>query len=284
MPDLLAEVAAARERGDLVPGWLERGIRSGIAGEPLLLSASGVDGVKGTWSEMVEKWTFNDGSQMVRKVTQERSEADAEVLASIVGISLGADVPRVYRADDRVVYTEFKEGQHRSSLAPEEVPLRPELTRSGMRISLLDVLITNTDRHAMNWLLSPDPKLVTPTGQKIGIIGIDHGLSFEHPKYWVPKGDFGTQFVTENPSGSDTKYTWKPNPLSPEDVQGVRKVLQNPRMKWEFERRGRIDWYNNMLSQLHMIERNAVGTTPRMPMPAPEIPRVITRPERSPLD
>ncbi|WP_433366033.1 hypothetical protein [Streptosporangium sp. CA-115845] len=283
VPVLLAEVAAAQGRGHPVPEWLGAGIRSGIAEEPQLLNARGVDGVKGTWSEMVEKWTFNDGSQMIRKVTRDLSEADAEVLASIVGTSLGADVPQVYRAGDTVVYMEFKEGQHRSELAPEELPLRPELTRSGMRISLLDVLITNPDRHSMNWLVSPDPKLVTPTGQKIGIIGIDHGLAFVPPRDWVPRADFGTQFVTENTSATGPGYFWKPNMLSPEDVQGIRKVLQSPRMKAHFGQLGRMDWYNNMLSQFHMVERNAIGTTPRMPMPVPEVPKVITRTERNPL-
>ncbi|MET8340639.1 hypothetical protein, partial [Streptosporangium canum] len=283
--ELLDELTAAREREPRVPPWLDRGIRSGIAGEPVLLGGkTGADGVKTTWSVLVEKWTFNDGSHMVRKVMATSREADSEVLAAIVGTSLGADVPGVYRAGDTVVYQEFKEGQHRAALPAQEVPLRPELTRSGMRISLLDVLITNPDRHSFNWLLSSAPDLRTPTGQRTGVIGIDHNLSFERPQDWAPKGDFGTQFVRlEDSPPIGLHYVGKPNPLSPEDIQGIKQVLKNPRMKWEFERRGRLDWYHNMLSQLDMIERNAVGTEPRMPMPVRVVPKVITRPERSPL-
>ncbi|WP_165781333.1 hypothetical protein [Streptosporangium minutum] len=285
--ELLAELTTAREREPRIPPWLDRGIHSGIAGEPVLLGGKtgGVDGVRPTWSVLVEKWTFNDGSHMIRKVLAISREADAEVLAAIVGKSLGADVPGVYRADDRVVYQEFKEGQHRAALPAEEVPTRPELTRSGMRISLLDVLITNPDRHSFNWFLSSDPELRSPTGQRLGVIGIDHNLSFEDPRIWAPKGEFGTQFVRGEltPDGAHQIYVGRPNPLSPEDVQGITRVLKDPRMKREFERRGRLDWYHTMLSQLDMIERNAVGTEPRMPMPARVMPKVITRPERSPL-
>ncbi|MEU7453729.1 hypothetical protein [Streptosporangium roseum] len=285
--ELLDELTAAREREPRVPPWLDRGIRSGIAGEPVLLGGrtGGADGVRGTWSVLVEKWTFNDGSHMIRKVLAISREADAEALAAIVGTALGADVPGVYRAGDTVIYQEFKEGQHRAVLPAEEVPLRPELTRSGMRISLLDVLITNPDRHSFNWLLSSDPEMRTPTGQRIGVIGIDHNLSFEDPLTWAPKGEFGTQFVRGEltSDGAHQQYVGKPNPLSPEDIQGINKVLKNPRMKWEFERRGQLDWYHNMLSQLDMIARNAVGTEPRMPMPARVVPKVITLHERSPL-
>ncbi|MEV4181038.1 hypothetical protein AB0J28_06285 [Streptosporangium canum] len=285
--ELLDELTAAREREPRVPPWLDRGIRSGIAGEPVLLGGrtGGADGVRRTWSVLVEKWTFNDGSHMIRKVLAISREADAEALAAIVGTSLGADVPGVYRAGDTVIYQEFKEGQHRAALPAEEVPLRPELTRSGMRISLLDVLITNPDRHSFNWLLSSEPEMITPTGQRIGVIGIDHNLSFEDPLTWAPKGEFGTQFVRGEltSDGAHQQYVGRPNPLSPEDIQGINKVLKNPRMKWEFERRGRLDWYHTMLSQLDMIARNAVGTEPRMPMPARVVPKVITLHERSPL-
>ncbi|GAA0846711.1 hypothetical protein ACFQVD_39985 [Streptosporangium amethystogenes subsp. fukuiense] len=285
--ELLTELTAAREQEPRVPPWLNRGIHSGIAGEPVLLGGKtgGADGVRATWSVLVEKWTFNDGSHMIRKVLATSQEADAEVLAAIVGTSLGADVPGVYRADDRVVYQEFKEGQHRAALPDEEVPTRPELTRSGMRVSLLDVLITNPDRHSFNWFLSSDPELRSPTGQRLGVIGIDHNLSFEDPKFWAPKGEFGTQFVRGEltPDGARQIYVGRPNPLSPEDVQGIKRVLKDPKMRSEFERRGRLDWYNNMLSQLNMIERNAVGTEPRMPMPVRVVPKVITRPERNPL-
>ncbi|WP_455713159.1 WXG100-like domain-containing protein [Streptosporangium canum] len=285
--ELLDELTAAREREPRVPPWLDRGIRSGIAGEPVLLGGrtGGADGVRRTWSVLVEKWTFNDGSHMIRKVLAISREADAEALAAIVGTSLGADVPGVYRAGDTVIYQEFKEGQHRAALPAEEVPLRPELTRSGMRISLLDVLITNPDRHSFNWLLSSEPEMITPTGQRAGVIGIDHNLSFEDPLIWAPKGEFGTQFVRGEltSDGAHQQYVGRPNPLSPEDIQGINKVLKNPRMKWEFERRGRLDWYHTMLSQLDMIARNAVGTEPRMPMPARVVPKVITLHERSPL-
>ncbi|WP_067181026.1 WXG100-like domain-containing protein [Microtetraspora niveoalba] len=285
MAELLAELTAAREREPRIPRWLD-GIHSGIAEVPVLLGGrtGRADGVKHTWSDLVERWTFNDGSRMVRKVMATPEEADSEVLASIVGIALGADVPGVYRAGDRVIYQEFKEGQHRVALPSEEVPTRPELTRSGMRISVLDVLVCNRDRHALNWLLSPEPR--TPTGQRIGVIGIDHNLCFEDPQTWAPKGDFGTQFLrsVRSPDGAHMRYVWRPNPLSPEDVQGIKRVLKDPKIKWEFERRGRLDWYLNMLSQLGMIERNAVGTKPIMPMPVRAVPKVITRPERDPLD
>ncbi|WP_156056417.1 hypothetical protein [Streptosporangium roseum] len=285
VPLLLAELTVAQEQEPRIPAWLDRGIHSGIAVEPVLLGGRWVDGVKSTWSVLVEKWTFNDGSHMVRKVLMTSQEADAEVLAAIVGTSLGADVPGVYRAGDRVIYQEFKEGQHRAALPAEEVPLRPELTRSGMRISLLDVLITNPDRHSFNWLLSSDPEMRTPTDQRIGLIGIDHNLAFKSPLDWAPHGEFGTQFVRGEltPDGAHQIYVGRPNPLSPEDIQGIRKVLEDPRMKREFEHRGRLDWYHTMLSQLDMIERNAVGTEPRMPMPVRVVPKVITRPERSPL-
>ncbi|MEV8633393.1 hypothetical protein AB0395_17200 [Streptosporangium sp. NPDC051023] len=275
MADFLNEAASAPEHwGGPRPGWLAGALHSGIDGGPVTLGGRTLGTSKKTWSLLVEKWTFNDGSHIIRKVMESKEEADAEVLASLVGVAIGADVPRVYRADENVVYMEFKEGKFNFLLSADERISRPHLTASGMRISLLDVLVGNNDRHNSNWLVSPEGK----------IVGIDHNGTFVPPMDWQPRGRFGTQFVRplDHVTEDAPPYAWTPNSLSPEDVQGVRAALTSWRVRTAFQSLGRWDWYENMLGQLDMIEQNAGGTGVTMPMPRP--PTVITRPERNPLD
>lgn len=164
---------------DLV-GRAERGYTRGLAGGQV--AATGVttfQDVDGTHHELVEKLYMGYGADMM---------AAREVVVAAIGQALGARVPVTILDPEGTssLFMEFLEGRTAMEYGggnplrqtiisgettwvggdlPDYSLLAPfQTSPSGRRLGLLDLLISNTDRHAGNWLIDED-------GQ---VAGIDH--------------------------------------------------------------------------------------------------------------
>ncbi|WP_217999276.1 hypothetical protein [Nocardiopsis trehalosi] len=201
-----------------------------------------------------ELMLFDNGAQAVYKDTEEatraRDRADAEQLASIVGRAIRANVPGVLRLGETELIMHFMAGV--SGFTHLDSPQSPLLhTRDGRVLGLLDLLIGNGDRNPGNWLDQGNGH----------VAGIDHG-----------KGWFKYEFTPDDPTDLEglaftrhmtdfydfTENTWIPNPLTPADVQWLQTRLA--RLRPEFVRLGRTDWYDEMMARFAMLAQNAQGT------------------------
>lgn len=189
------------------------------------------------------------GKPIVRKeypsTVEGRRTAIAEELASRVAEAVRAPVPAavVSEHDPSVVYMGWVPGDQASfsGLGPGEHSRDNEgviyyltQTRAGLRLGLLDVLIANTDRHSLNWLLSdyPEPSPIVP-GQPVRMpIGIDHGEAFQVDSLLgLGYHGFMSPWIDFQSNGG-----WSPkaiNPLHPDDVPILRARLQALRPKFE---------------------------------------------------
>ncbi len=218
-------------------------MRTGVRGESIPL-------IGGEKAESVHLVTYNDGRRVVVKVSSVE-QADAEMLASIVGQAMGAPVPRAVRLNDKTVVMEYVEG-----LSGREVQFnfenRPNLhywrSPEGRLLGVFDVLTDNRDRNGNNWRVRPDDD----------VAGIDHDAAFRgfgdpldpstnlFVRDYVVLGPDGTQIID--------------HPLSQADIQHLRDVL-GP-LRPEFERLGRSGWHEELMGRLDRLAEHATGTDP----------------------
>lgn len=153
-----------------------------------------------------ERLTYDDGTTLIRKTFSggeaddrlDQHKASAEYMASLVAQAVGAAAPAVVKdptdPEHAVLMGEVRgelgEIHTGAANAAEWGQAMPYLaaTDGGRRIGLLDVLIGNADRHAMNWMLSTEMTEAPvfgarrdPTGQPIQLrrpIAIDHSEAF----------------------------------------------------------------------------------------------------------
>jgi hypothetical protein len=212
---------------------LARGIKSGIADRQRL-----GDGASAT----VERVTFNDGSEAVRKYTRKvlgrsaKDQNDAEELAAKVAQAIGVKAPAVLRVSDAEILMEYE---------PDHMPAaswlrgaeteRLATTPQGQRMGLLDLLISNPDRHPGNYLVSDDQSEIT---------AIDHGFAWEDLEDFYPSVFLRSYGRTA--------------PLSPEDVETLRPRLQA--LRGDFEQLGHADWHDSVMEMFEHIAPRAVGT------------------------
>ncbi|MFC4562144.1 hypothetical protein ACFO4E_09775 [Nocardiopsis mangrovi] len=195
---------------------------------------------------------FGDGTQAVYKdiVTRwDRSNrADAEHLASLVGRSIGANVPGVLRLGENDLYMHFMDGVSGfTHFGNPESPLTH--TRDGRVLGLLDVLVANGDRSPGNWLDQGDGR----------VAGIDHARA------WLFTPEDPTDLEGMRHTDSMRPFydfdagAWIANPLTLADIQWLRARLAA--VYDEFARLGRGEWFDEMTARLDMLARNARGTT-----------------------
>lgn len=205
---------------------------------------------------------FNDRSRAIlktTKTTEERAvpEFDAEELGAIVAQTLSLSAPEVHRSGPAEAYF-----AHVKDFAPQAVIGARVASRvdyksaDALRIGLLDLLIGNIDRHNENWFAE---NVGTPQER---LIPIDHGLTFnETAERRDPKAApfehkaFNAPFVARELGGPSV---WLDNPLSPAYMASLRPKLAS--LRPEFERLGRGDWHNWMLSRLDAVAEHANGT------------------------
>lgn len=205
---------------------------------------------------------FNDRSRAIlktTKTTEERAvpEFDAEELGAVVAQTLGLPAPEVHRSGPAEAYF-----AHVKDFAPQAVIGARALKRvdyesaDALRIGLLDLLIGNIDRNNGNWFAE---NVGTPQER---LIPIDHGLTFnETADRRDPKAApfehkaFNAPFVARELGGPSV---WLDNPLSPAYMASLRPKLAS--LRPEFERLGRGDWHDWMLSRLDAVAEHATGT------------------------
>jgi hypothetical protein len=148
-------------------------------------------------------------------------------------------------------------------------------------LGLLDLLIFNGDRHKGNWIIS------TPEGEEPSdrdrIVGIDHGNAFHNmgPQadeydriqgvtrtraqwpFVSDDGWFSLPFLGPAVTSSGYRHPERtPNDMSRHDMALIRRGLEAIRP--EFERRGRDDWWQDMMTRFDILEANAHGSQDRL--------------------
>jgi 8-oxo-dGTP pyrophosphatase MutT (NUDIX family) len=145
-------------------------------------------------------------------------------------------------------------------------------------LGLLDLLIFNGDRHKGNWMIH------TPEGRQPSeddsIVGIDFGNAFHN---MGSKRDIYDQFQMS----TRTKAQWpgtdgwfsRPflgppdrtgyrhpertaNDMSPHDMEIIRRALEA--LQPEYARRGREDWWEDMMTRFEILAANAHGARDRL--------------------
>jgi hypothetical protein len=197
--------------------------------------------------------TLADGTRAVFKRAKDSSgipaidQQDAEELGALVARAVGLRAPVVYRASVTEVYMSHLPG----TIADEFDDATLAALRAsdeGRRLGLADLLMGNTDRNGGNLLID---------GDRIG--AIDHGSAFQwHHEYNPPGRPPQFRDTWWSDYGSSSTGTWRTNPLSPADIDLLRRRLGE--LEAEFARLHRQDWFAAMMARLDALEQHAGGT------------------------
>jgi hypothetical protein len=190
-----------------------------------------------------------------------RTQADAEDLASLTAMLLGAETATVQRDSDDSVWIEHVSGK---TLGEAEESAGGDLAKfnefrgsnAGARMGLLDVLIGNNDRNDGNLIIDGNY-----------VVGIDHAYAFEmvgyergapHPQDLGRMGGShapARRFIATDDNG---KNSWRDNPMTPGDVAETRRRLDV--LRPAYEQRGRGKWLDNAYAMLDQLAEHATGT------------------------
>ena len=221
--------------------------------------------------------TTNSGTKLVVKTTSKKGnppyadpvrQNDAEELTSLLGRTLGVKVPEVHRVAPRKVAIEYFDGVE-SLVGAGSLQRKRDLadSKEGLKLGLLDLVTDQTDRHDGNWLVDSD-------GQ---VKGIDHSYAWgyvdhagnpvspKEPKRLVSWVDKALGIVGRDEGVFNLKlraqiynHFWQDtDKVSKADIQTVRDRLKS--IKSEFQRTGRLDWYQASLDRLDAMEPFAKG-------------------------
>ncbi|WP_329415596.1 hypothetical protein OG563_22910 [Nocardia vinacea] len=210
----------------------------------------------------VELVTFNDGTELIRKTVLNPRHAVAERLASLLGRTIGANVPEVFHAKSNVVYMEKLTGRVAAERHPQFVDVH-ELgyadTVAGRALGLLDALIRIPDRDAQGWMIGPQRE----------VLGIDHSRGFEESDAARHAlSPFAEHFLRRN--GDSIEVIDHHLPRAVVDAITERVAALRP----EFVKHGRGQWHDTVMARLAEIRAHA-GELP------PEHGDVAMRPEDS---
>jgi hypothetical protein len=218
--------------------------------------------------ETIEKRPDDAGQVFGHDGPTAEEQSDAEQLASTLGRSIGAPVPRVLRTGPEQVNMSVAEGKKWSTLRGEAMrggTTYPEIaaqldqivaTNDGTRLGLFDLLIGNWDRNnPTNWLADADGN---PTG-------IDHAYAWANIlgqgsptdlSEYEGMSPFSRAFV----GGSGSALTFKDNPLTASDIEYLRGRLAA--VEADFDKLGHHDWWEFAAARLDAIAAHARGTEP----------------------
>ena len=305
-------VEALSRRAVGTPLWADRGKIARLAIQRPIRE-SRLSGGAIAQTKMLE---YDDGSVAVRKTFSDddagRGRASAEYLASLVAEAVGAPAPAVVKDPtnpDYAVIMGFVSGDpgtvHTGSANADEwgqALYYLAVTDAGKRIGLLDVLISNADRHSMNWVLSDELEEPNHWGgldQSLRRpIAIDHSETFATPDErlidrlgvrvrpreepdarqltaplevgayggfsfsWLERG--AAIGLTGTVIGLPDIYTYRGNnPLHPEDVDVLRGRLGALRAKFDGE--DMLDAWVLMMRRFDHLAARAGGTDRMFP-------------------
>lgn len=178
--------------------------------------------------------------KVVHKTNTGIYTTDSEYLAWKVGEALNAPVRKIVREDDHAIIMDFVPGRMAGGFSQgldrvvpipkERMAKRNVVTRPGAReLALMDIAITNKDRHGGNIIIKPDGS----------VLGIDHSAFVDRPVF-NPATTFQDKW-----EGSFTKT----------EFRDARAKIQP--LKPEFDKLGRTDWWETMDRTLGQKERAA---------------------------
>lgn len=251
------------------------------SGEPPRAETIARTSTAGDSAKVVERLTFHDGTEVIRKVVSNRQHAHAEFLTSMVGEAVGARVPLVHVVGDHV-YMEVAPGKPAQEAYPRDwnAETRFHGTPSGTRLGVLDALVGMPDRGSENWMVDHPGEMpgrsehwnVDRTGD---VWGIDNSRAFEDTGVIGP---FAKQFQEHGPDG---EIHWKEHALARSDVHEIRQRVEE--LRPAFFAAGRRDWHEVMLQRLDILEQHAVGVTgPPAHTPPPVSPPHVAGESRTP--
>jgi hypothetical protein len=217
--------------------------------------------------------TLGDRSRAIRKLAKLKSKLrngvemqDAEELASLLGRRIDIRVPEVVREDSLTIVMDFEEGRTPASIANID-DRRQAMAAYGadnpdvIRAALFDFMIVNTDRNNDNFILSPDG----------GLALIDHGMAFNvrSDVRVAAQGPGFFRYIAGEFDKYEGEFMGPSDRYSREDIEYLRQQLAA--MRPEFERLGRIDWFERSNENLNLLEENARGNSRVFPV-TPEAP------------
>lgn len=211
-------------------------------------------------------------------------QADAEEKAAELGHAIGAPTVKVLRTGPDEIVMDVADGISANRIRRritdaaktnadyasandrelEEIA-RAASTPEGIRLGAFDVLAGNWDRQPdSNWNLTDAG---TPVGydHSFAFDGLDSG-DFEtntpgsagDPPNVHSIGPFAAHFVKILPDGTTA---WDDNPLSPADIDFLRRRLASLESAWAAA--GRHDWWQFASDRLEAIAPHATGTESR---------------------
>ncbi|MEV4124605.1 hypothetical protein, partial [Nocardia sp. NPDC049707] len=220
-------------------------IASGERSVTVLSEASSVHAAR-----KVELVAFNDGTELIRKTVMNPRHAVAERLASLLGRTIGANVPEVFHAKSNVVYLEKLAGRVAAERHPQFVDVH-ELgyadSVAGRALGLLDALIRIPDRDAQGWMIGPQRE----------VIGIDHSRGFEESEAARNAlSPFAEHFLRRN--GDSIEVIDHHLPRAVVDAITERVAALRP----EFDKHNRGEWHDTVLARLAEIRAHASDSPP----------------------
>jgi 8-oxo-dGTP pyrophosphatase MutT (NUDIX family) len=212
---------------------------------------------------------FGDGSRAISKISKSDSETakaelDAEELGAHVARVLKQKTPPVHRSGNGEAFLGYVHDTAPSAVLAAELSegaINPD-SAPAKRVGLLDTLIENSDRNTGGLFLE-EPDL--PDSE---LISIDHGNGWydtrpspwgETPATQAPwPQDFQRYLVRIGQGETKRVAEWADSDLSPEYVESLRPELEA--LRPDFERLGRADWHDRMMTRLDIIASHAKGT------------------------
>lgn len=194
----------------------------------------------------LELVTFNDGARAFRREYEKIADADYEELRALPPLSIADGESGIHRASETVVY------ENRVTWAVHEA-MRPlvwsESPTESLKRSLYNMLTLGESFHRH-------------------VAGVDHlgrpALKIDRDFTYTWKKSLIYKFVewdTRSP-GELASFTLKPNELGKADIAAVSARLEAIRP--EFERRGLLDWHDDLMDRLGHIVRHADGDQPAL--------------------
>lgn len=248
---------------------------AGAADGQTRLAAAVASGVKsaeplsGGNQAVVERVTFNDGSQGVRKKAigtllmpfpeivlniSAAEQQDAEELASKVANLFGLHAPAVHRTSPEEAVFELVDGEtgmYHIFETPGFDQRQHARSDEGVLMGFLDAVISNPDRHEGNWMIDSQGRLAP----------IDHGVAFQ--KLHGPDLEANTNHNLFIEQFTLAGYFTEENPMSPQDIATAKARLQE--LEPEFVRLGREQWFSDTMGRLEEVGKYATGTKVRLP-------------------
>lgn len=182
------------------------------------------------------------------------TDTDKEELAGAVARAVGVDTPAMVRAGRTHVYMEFVDGTLGAELRESDWGT-VMASDGGHLMGVLDVLIANTDRNSGNWFVRDGRP-----------VAIDHGFAWNEQVEPVTTSPFAEPFIdfgTPDQYSSGVPFSVRSsNPMSPADMALIRERVAG--LRPDFERLGRVDWYDRMIGRLDEIAAAASGDRDRL--------------------